>query len=142
MTPNKTPVIVGVGEIKNPSRRQEDAIEPLHLMLRAIRESARDASTTHNNNLVDCIDSVSVVASSTWPYRDLPGLVSAGLGVRPSQTAYSALAGSSPVQLIDDTARMVARGESEVGVVVGGEAFASCRWSIRHYLPFLHLTRD
>lgn len=42
---------------------------------------------------------------------------------------YSALAGSSPVELVDDTAQLIAKGEIDVGVAVGGEAMASCEFS-------------
>lgn len=126
MASHKVPVIIGVGEIKNSSRRREDAIEPLQLMLNAIREAACDASSSRMAELIACIDSVSVVASSTWPYKDLPNLVSEGLGVKALHTAYSMLAGSSSIQLVDDTARMIAGGQAEVGIVVGGEAMASC----------------
>ncbi|CAI7670733.1 unnamed protein product [Penicillium viridicatum] len=127
MAPHKVPIIIGVGEIKNPSRRTEDAIEPLHLMLKAIREAASDTCAPGAPVIISSIDSVKVVASSTWQYKDLPGLVCEGLGIKPSHTAYSELTGSSPVQLIDDTARMIANEQIEVGVVVGGEAMASLK---------------
>lgn len=126
MGPPKVPVIIGIGEVKNSSRQKEDAIEPLDLMLNAINISAHDASSSFPEKLIACVDSVGVVASSTWRYKDLPGLVSEKLGIRPSHRAYSALAGSSSVELIDNTARLVAKGEAEVGIIVGGEAMASC----------------
>lgn len=119
------PVIIGVGEFKNASRRMEDALEPLELMLRAIQEAARDAGDG-SGSIIGHADSVSVVASSTWHYNDLPSLVANRLRVRPSHKAYSGLAGSSPVQLVDDTARLVATGTAQLGIVVGGEARASC----------------
>lgn len=120
------PVIIGVGEFKNASQRMEDALEPLELMLRAIEAAAQDATGGRPVSILDHADAVSVVASSTWPYDNLPGLVAGRLGVQPSHTAYSGLSGSSPVQLVDDTARLVARGSIQMGVVVGGEAKASC----------------
>lgn len=128
MASPKVPIIIGVGEIKNPSRRKEDAIEPLHLMLAAAREALSDASSSDKATLLSSISSVSVVASSTWPYKNLPTLVCQGLGVEALHTTYSALAGSSSVQLIDDTARLISTGEVEVGIVVGGEAMASCEF--------------
>ncbi|KAJ5753601.1 uncharacterized protein N7511_007754 [Penicillium nucicola] len=131
MTAQKIPVIIGVGEIKNASRLKEDAIEPLHLMLSAIKRSAHDATNFRTAELIASLDSVSVVASSTWPYKDLPELLSENLGVKPSFKAYSDLKGSAPVQLIDDTARMIAKGDIEVGVVVGGEAMASLKTFIK-----------
>lgn len=120
------PVIVGVDEIKNASRRREDAIKPLELMLQAIHAAATDAIGAEKANLIRHLDGVSVVASSTWPYTDLPGLISQNLGIRPKHTAYSALSGNSPVQLIDDAAQLIAQGRLEAVAIVGGEALASC----------------
>ncbi|KAJ5823879.1 hypothetical protein N7447_006219 [Penicillium robsamsonii] len=131
MAPIKVPIIIGVGEVKNPSRRKEDAVEPLHLMLKAVREAASDAYNSDAPAIISSIDSVKVVASSTWPYKDLPGLVCEGLGIKRHHTAYSELAGSASVELIDDTARMIANEEIEVGVVVGGEAMASLKTFIK-----------
>ena len=119
------PVIIGVGEFKNASRRMEDALETLDLMVRAIKEAADDAAGGQSAGILGQVDAVSVVASSTWPYTDLPGLVAGKLGIKPSHSAYSELAGSSPVELVDDTARLVAQGSIKLGVVVGGEAKAS-----------------
>ena len=120
------PVIIGVGEFKNASRRVEDALEPLDMMLRAIEAAAQDAAGGEAGRILGHADAVSVVATLTWPYNDLPGLVADKLGIRPLHTAYSGLSGSSPVKLVDDTARLVAGGTIQLGVVVGGEAMASC----------------
>lgn len=121
----KVPIIIGVGEVKNPSRRKEDAIEPLDLMLSSIQNAAQDA-VAKPTDLISQINGVSVVASSTWPYQNLPEIISQRLGVKPSHMAYSELTGNSSVQKIDDTAQQIARGDIDVGLVVGGEAFASC----------------
>ena len=122
----KDPVIIGVGEVKNPSRLMEDAIEPLHLMISAIKAAAQDALPDCPEKIIKGVDGVSVVASSTWPYQDLPKSISDDLGISPSYQTYSDLSGNSPVQLLDDTARLIANGEIEMGIITGGEALASC----------------
>lgn len=121
------PVIIGVGEAKNPSTKCEDAIEPLDLMVQALNNAFHDADTPDcvATRLIKDIDSLSVVASSTWPYDDLPTQVSRKLGVNPKYKVYSGLTGNSSVELLDDTAQRIARGEADVGVIVGGEAFGS-----------------
>lgn len=76
--PTKVPIIVGVGEIKNASRKREDAVEPLHLMIQAIQVAAQDADAAgagpgkSKSKVIEQIQSVAVIASSTWPYNDLP----------------------------------------------------------------------
>jgi hypothetical protein len=42
MAPRKTPVIIGVGDFVNRSKKVEDAIEPLQLMILAIQEAIKD----------------------------------------------------------------------------------------------------
>lgn len=125
----KDPVIIGVGEVKNSSRSMEDAIEPLHLMISAIKAAAQDALPDGPEEIIKRIGGVGVVASSTWPYQDLPGSISEELGINPPHRTYSDLSGNSSVQLLDDTARLIAKGEIEMGIITGGEALASCTLS-------------
>lgn len=122
---HQVPILVGVGELKNASRKMEDAIEPSELMLKAIHEAATDAIGPQGQSLIKDLDGISVVASSTWPYTDLPGLLSRALHIQPKHTVYSDLSGNSSVQLIDDAAQRIASGELEAVAVVGGESLAS-----------------
>lgn len=128
MTNRNIPVLVGVGEAKNASRRCEDAVEPLDLMLQAIQAAAQDATPSTNTEFLRDIDTLHVVASSTWIYNDLPGLLSQRLGIKPVRKAYSRRAGNSSVEMIDDAAQLIGSGESEIALIVGGEAFASCKY--------------
>ena len=122
------PVIVGVGDVKNRSQKIEDAIEPMRLMLQAILNALRDTDliSSKENELQSSIDSVNVVATWTWPYNDLPGLLSEKLGVQPLHKTYSEHGGHQPMKLVDEAARDVSLGKSKVAVVTGGEALASC----------------
>ena len=128
MIPNSmTPIIVGVGDVKNKSQNVEDAIEPMQLMLQAIIRALEDSTTIHSviEQLKSNIDSVSVVATWTWPYADLPGLLAEKLGIRPEYSLYSEQGGNQPIKLVDEAARRISRGECKVAVVTGGEALAS-----------------
>ena len=123
-----TPIIIGVGDVKNKSSKIDDAIEPMQLMLQAITRALEDStpSRPQAEELRSNIDSVSVVASWTWPYADLPGLLAEKLGVQPRYKIYSKHGGHQPVKLVDEAARRVSRGECKAAVVTGGEALASC----------------
>jgi len=61
-----TPIVIGVGDIKNKPTKLEDAIEPMELMLQATRLAIQDTnlSPAQAKVLQSDIDSVSVVA--TW----------------------------------------------------------------------------
>ncbi|KAM5443299.1 hypothetical protein MferCBS31731_001620 [Microsporum ferrugineum] len=122
------PVVIGVGDIKNGSRKLEDAIEPAYLMLNAIYKAIADTglSPEVSKELQSSIDSLDVVASWTWPYPDLPTLLSNKLDIQPQHKFYSHHAGNAPGKLFDEAARRLSQGKSKVAVVTGGEALASC----------------
>lgn len=123
------PVVIGVGDIKNKSA---EAIEPMKLMLQATLNALKDTGLPSPSvqKLQNSIDSVSVVATWTWNYPDLPGLLAESLGVKPSYKVLSPHGGDSPAKLFDEAARRISFGESKVAVVTGGEALASCLLSL------------
>lgn len=131
MSAEETPVIIGIGEVKNPSKSPEDAIEPLHLMLQAIRQAIDECqlSSSSSSSLTDKIESISVVRTWTWPYSDLPGLLAHHLGANPRHKYYSDHGGHNPAMLLDEAARRVAQGGCKVAIVTGGEAMASGKLS-------------
>jgi acetyl-CoA acetyltransferase len=127
-----TPVVVGVGDIKNRSQKVEDAIEPMQLMVQAILKAIQDTnlSSSAAKELQSKIDSVGVVNTWTWVYSDLPGLISEKLGVKPKYKVLSHHGGDSPAKLFDEAARRISFGQSKVMVVTGGEALASCQYPL------------
>ncbi|KAI4739645.1 hypothetical protein E4T50_09923 [Aureobasidium sp. EXF-12298] len=124
-----TPVIIGVGDIKNKSLEVENASEPAVLMKQAILESLKDTnlSTAKQDALMSAVDDLSVVATWTWPYPDLPDYLSKLLKIDPAVRHLSEHGGNSPCQLLDEAARRIAKGETTVAIVTGGEALASLR---------------
>ncbi|KAK6359269.1 hypothetical protein TWF696_000432 [Orbilia brochopaga] len=119
------PVIIGVADVVNRSTRVEGAIEPVDLMRQAVLNALTDASSASLDALTSSIDSVATVNTWTWPYHDLPGLLSAKLGLKPTYTQVSPHGGNQPALLFDEAARRIAAGQARVAVVAGGEALAS-----------------
>ena len=122
------PIVVGVGDVKNASLKLEDAVEPMALMLEAIMLAIKDtnSSPTAVADLQLKIDSLDIVATWTWPYPDLPGLLSKKLGITPRHQSCSPHGGNQPVKLFDEAARRISFRMSKLAVVTGGEALASC----------------
>ena len=83
----QTPIVIGVGDFINRSKLVSDAVEPLHLMLNAITEALKDTGLSANlaQRLKAGVDSLDVVRTWTWPYDDLPGLISRGLKIEPKR---------------------------------------------------------
>lgn len=121
------PVVVGVGDVKNASLDPKDAIEPLELMLQAIHNAGNDSklSKAKIKELLLQTDSLAVVDTWTWPYRDLPGTLASKIGVKPKYTHYTDRGGNQPAKIFDEAARQISKGESCVAIVTGGEALAS-----------------
>jgi hypothetical protein len=128
MAKHAVPIVVGVGDVKNASKKVEDAREPKDLMLEAIHLALKDTgiSTEKAKALQSSIDSIDVVANWTWSYPDLPHLLAMELGAgNVEYTFESGHGGNSPGTLFDDAARRISRGQSKVAIVTGGEALAS-----------------
>jgi hypothetical protein len=129
MSPHaSTPIVIGVGDFINRSKRVEDAIEPLQLMINAIEEAIKDTGLSESsvNSLRAAVDSLDVVRTWTWPYPDLPGLIAERLRISPSRKHYTDHGGNQPGVLFDEAARRISKGETKVAILTGGEALASC----------------
>jgi acetyl-CoA acetyltransferase len=123
----EVPILVGVGDIINRNLGVHHAAEPAELMLDAISIAFQDTGLSSRliADLRTNIDSIDVVRTWTWPYPDLPGLLAERLGVRPIHTYCSPHAGNQPAKLVDEAARRIAKGETKLAIVTGGEALAS-----------------
>jgi len=127
MSTRRQPIVIGVADIKNPSKRVEDAIEPLELILSAIAEAVKDTGlpSASASTLQADIDSLDVIRTWTWPYPDLPSLVAKRLGIKPTRRFYSEHGGHHSAKLFDEAARRISLGETKVALLTGGEALAS-----------------
>ncbi|KIW24683.1 uncharacterized protein PV07_10385 [Cladophialophora immunda] len=121
------PIVVGVGDFVNRSTSVADAQEPLTLILNSINIALDDTGLPQDKKqqLQAAIDSIDVVRTWTWPYDDLPGEISRGLGVDARHKFYSDHGGNKPAKLFDQAARRISNGQTKVAVVTGGEALAS-----------------
>jgi hypothetical protein len=141
-----TPIVIGVGDIKNRSVELSDALEPLDLILQSIAHALEDTDLSDSaiTELRNQIDSIDVVRTWTWPYPDLPGLLAERLGVTNSlrHKHYSEHGGNQPAKLFDEAARRIAKGESKVAIVTGGEALASCEYFSPFCSIYYQLSQD
>ena len=122
-----TPIIVGVGDVKNRSTKVEDAVEPAQLMLDAIKLAIKDTQLPPNaaTELRSTIDSIDVVKTWTWPYTDLPGLLAERTGFQPKHKVQTEHGGNQPAKRLDEASRRISTGETKAALLTGGEALAS-----------------
>ncbi|MFZ0269618.1 acetyl-CoA acetyltransferase [Caulobacter sp.] len=122
MSPERIPVIVGVGEALDRPTDLSKAQEPLALMEAALREADADAG----GGFLAKIASLDVVNQLSWRYADAAGELCARLDIAPARAVYGPVGGESPVRFLHEAALRIARGEAQVCAVVGAEA----QWSV------------
>ena len=110
---DRIPVIAGIGEVKDRDR----GLEPRALMLEAIREASASSPT-----LLSRVDSIDVINVASFRYDGIARLLAADIGVEPDRVLESTVGGEKPVRLLVEAAERIARGESTVALVCGGEA--------------------
>lgn len=139
LSPDRIPVIVGIGEIADHPTDLTKGLEPLALLEAAVRRAAADA---HASLLAE-IDSLDVVNFLSWRYDAPEQLLAARLGVTPAHCYYGPVGGESPIRYLHEAAQRIARGEAKVAVVCGAESQGTATKAARAgielpWTPFAH----
>ncbi|GMM92466.1 acetyl-CoA acetyltransferase [Qipengyuania sp. MTN3-11] len=116
----RTPVIVGVGQVNDRPDDPAEGLDPVGLMAAALRRADRDAG---GGMIGDC-DHLSVVSQLGWPQLNpVDGKLADTLGIAPAHREQTAMPnGDSPIRLLHDAANRIGAGEASICAVVGGEA--------------------
>jgi acetyl-CoA C-acetyltransferase len=112
------PVIVGVGEYIDRPEQVVDALEPVALMVQALRAADQDAG----NGWLAKLDSIELVGLISWRYEDPVGLLCDRLGITPARKVNASMGGETPIRLLHEAAIRIAKGEINAAAVVGGES--------------------
>ena len=115
---DRSPVIIGVGEIVDRPADLVRAKEPLALMEAAIRAADADAG----GGWCDRVDSLDVINLVSWRYDRVAARLAERLGINPARAVYGLVGGETPTTAIHDAALRIMNGNSRVAVVTGGEA--------------------
>jgi acetyl-CoA C-acetyltransferase len=112
-----TPVIIGVGFCQEKLDDAAASAEAVQLMIRAVRDAARDAGS---DAILAQLESISV-EQGMWQYRNPGKLIADAVGC---PGAHSILADLGVLQLtpLFNLFDAIAAGEQQIGVVTGGEA--------------------
>jgi acetyl-CoA C-acetyltransferase len=115
---DRTPVIIGVGEIVDRPADPMLALEPLALMEAAVRAADADAG----GGFLGRIDSIDVIHMVSWRYDRVARRLCERLGINPARAEYSIVGGETPTTRIHEAALRIMNGNSMVAVITGGEA--------------------
>lgn len=114
-----TAVIVGVGQISHRFTSLADALSPRDLMAEAIRRAAADAGLSAVPNA----DWIRVVSTLSWRAGDPARELATMLRIDVRHTGLSTPGGNSPQSLVNQTALEIQRGDTDLVILTGGEAW-------------------
>ncbi len=139
LSPDRIPVIVGVGEISDHPPEPAAGREPIDLMAAALRQAEQDSGAP----LLAEVQSLDIINFVSWRYHDPAALLCARLGIKPARAVYGPVGGESPIRYLHEAAKRIARGECRVAAVCGGEAQSTVTKAERAgvtlpWTPFAH----
>lgn len=139
LAPDRIPVIVGVGEFSDHPAELTAGLEPIDLMVKALRLAEQDSG----GKLLAEVQSLDIINFLSWRYHDPAALLCARLGIAPAHAYYGPVGGESPIRYIHETAKRIARGECSVAAICGGEAQSTATKAERAgvslpWTPFAH----
>ncbi len=115
----RTPVLIGAGQFLHRAAGLDDALDASALMVEAIRAAATDAGLS----AVPSPDAIRVVGLLSWRYHNPAWVVAQQLGVEPRELAVTTMGGNSPQTLVNTTALDILRGDLDLAILTGGEAW-------------------
>jgi len=136
---DRVPVIIGVGEITDRPAELTSGLEPLSLLVEALRCAEQDSG----GRWLGEIGSLDIVNFLSWRYRDPAAELGARLGIKPAHAYYGPVGGESPIRYLHEAAQRIARGECSVAAVCGAEAQSTATKAERAgialpWTPFAH----
>src|SRR5450631_3110321 len=136
---DRIPVIVGVGEIVDRPKDIAAGLEPLDLLVEALKRAEADSG----GKFLGEIGSLDIVNFLSWRYHDPARQLSDRLGIKPGHCYYGPVGGESPIRYLHEAAQRIGRGECSVAAVCGAEAQSSATKAERTgidlpWTPFAH----
>lgn len=117
MTRSNTPVLVGIGQLKNHVASLEEAREPVRMMLDAARLAEADTGVT---GLLPQVQSVRVIRG-VWRYSNPAAYVAEQIGAPGAQTVGTLFGGNQVQAVINRTAVSIQAGELDLVLITGAE---------------------
>ena len=114
---DNTPILVGVAAFQQKNPDFNEALEPIAIMERALRDAADDAG---HPQLLARADQI-LVPKGIWEYSDPGSLLATALGAE-SATSVLAEIGVSQQTLLTRACQQISSGEAQVVLVTGAEA--------------------
>src|SRR5579862_7415739 len=131
MIDERTPVLIGAGQLTQRDVEPAAALEPLAMMAETARRAAVDAGG--DARLLTQLDCVAVVNILGWHYGNAPGLLAERLGAHPARQLYSSVGGNTPQWLVNELAEQIAAGQVRLALVTGAEGVSTLQRARRSH---------
>jgi acetyl-CoA C-acetyltransferase len=132
MSPARTPVIVGVGEINDRLADDNAALNSVQLMLAALTAADRDGGS----GWMPRCERVLVIPQLSFSELDVPTELAAATGLDSSEIRQAEVAsGDTPVRLLNEAANAIGAGEVSTCAIVGAEAMRTALRSGKPLFP-------
>ena len=113
----RTPVVVGVGQFLNRIESLDQAVEPLEMMMRAVRSAEADADA---GGFLGETQSVRVVRGM-WGYENPAAAIAERIGAVGAQTVGTLIGGNQNQALMSATAMEILAGRFDLVLIAGAE---------------------
>ena len=120
MPDDRTPILVGAGQVTQRDVEPAAAKEPLGLMVDAARLAAADARG--GEPLLAAVDAIAIANILCWRYGNAPRLLAERIGAHPTLEWYSTVGGNTPQWFVNEMAERIADGRVGVALLGGAEA--------------------
>ncbi|MBB4631813.1 acetyl-CoA acetyltransferase [Sphingosinicella soli] len=124
----RTPVLVGVGQYVGRESDPARALSPADMLAEAARAAIANCGADAAG-VIDTLvairlfaDSRGALPSPFGAYRNLPHAVARRIGAHPRDLVYGPVGGNTPQMFVNELAARIAKGDSDVALIVGGEA--------------------
>lgn len=139
-----TPIIIGVGQVKEPSTPEGGHFSSgLDLAARAARLAIEN--TANAKPIDDHIDAltairffedstrkIAIVSNPLGASNNVPGSIAQRLNIKPTNLIYAPVGGQTPQRLINEFSERIHRGENQCVVITGAEAIANIKYAVRN----------
>ena len=117
---NRTPIIVGVGQLLNRSRDLGDAIEPIQLMLASLKAAEEDSES----KLLGDVDSMRVIRG-IWDYGNPARYLTETLGCNQAETIGTLFGGNQVQAVVNRSCLDIQSGLNSLVALTGAEIGSS-----------------
>ncbi len=121
--PSRSPVLVGVGQVRQRAEDPLEAREPLELMAEAAERAAEDARAPE---ILSQLDSIRV-PQGLWKYANPPAWLAERFGCTGAETALGIISGTTVLKMLCDAAIDIQEGRRDAVMIAGAESEHSKR---------------